>query len=283
MKKIFCIAVTSLIVFAACGTTDSAPVYEPLDDFCPEAIAASENLDEEEAPIADLALEDDPYYTDGPRMYSTLWVGTMNLLSSDVPRQFSDLALANDVFVRINLATQGWATLYQLEEMLLERLEGDRFFDYVVLAELPFRYLFETDEFMYDALRLSEVVFETGATPVFFTSPLNFGEGPYMWPAEYIPALTDHATEVFQNLAEQSGAIFIDVSRAWVDTYTENPELELFTPAGAKSRKGAYFTACILLAQLIDLQVTEMPEMNLYVYDGEFAQMLALEAWEIVN
>ncbi|MCL2357381.1 MAG: hypothetical protein FWC70_09545 [Defluviitaleaceae bacterium] len=274
MKKFFCFAL--LLAFAACGQTEETQVLYTPADHLPDAVLEWENREIEAEP-ADLSLEDDPDYQDGPRRYSTLWLGTMTMFSNEMPRQFSDIAHANDVSVSISLATDSWASLNVLENMLLERLSGNRRFDYVIMAELPGRYLQYPDEFTEDLIRLSEAIRDVGATPVLFAPPWGFGDE---WPYDLF---IEHSTFFLANAAEQSGAIFVDVSRAWAEIYFEHPGLNLFVPAGNPSRQGAFLTACVLLAELLDLQVTEMPDWSFYVYDGDFAETLALAAWEFVN
>lgn len=277
MKKIFCIALLALLIFAACGQEPEA-AFEMPADYDLAAIIAAEILEDE---------DEEEYYAQGydeetpdlPRAYSTLWVGSQTFFSNEMPRQFSDLASANQVPVTMNLNTESWAALHVLEPRIHERLDGDRHFTHVIMAEIPIRFFDYQDEFFSDVERISETVRDAGAIPVLFTHPFSWAFGEYGPNMELI----DFITYVHETAAEQSGAIFIDVLRAWAYAYEEYPDLELFVPAGNASRKGAYFTACVLLAELFDLQVTEMPDWSFYTYDGEYTEQLARMAWEFAG
>ncbi|MCL1862910.1 MAG: TraB/GumN family protein [Defluviitaleaceae bacterium] len=194
-----------------------------------------------------------------------MWVGNSLTFIGETPTQFNDIALDNNIMLWTTRETHGGVGLDELEESAKAQMK-EQSYDFVVL---------QASGDGNAAWRLSHAARAEGAIPIIFLPAINHDD----WPsAEYQAEAAEH----WSHIAAVSGALFVDMPRAWVYAAERYPTADLFRPnASHPTNVGAFLNAAVFAGELLGIHVTEVPDWA--HYRGEYVERLGNIAWYFVN
>lgn len=206
---------------------------------------------------------------------SILFIGNSFVYVGDVPGQMQTLAKMYGIdMVSLSICPPG-ASLEDNREDALKAIEKYSF-DYVIMNDDATRPVDSPDAFNANVKELCDAVKAAGAVPVLY-NPAGVND-------DGIPnkEFQDRETAAYEEAAETNGAILINAGDAWVYVYQKLSVISLYLPEDFHANDaGAYFTTCVFLATLFDIEVKHISEDNLY--HGYNAIALGQAAWEFVS
>ncbi|MCL1903913.1 MAG: hypothetical protein FWF94_05810 [Oscillospiraceae bacterium] len=270
MKKNFILLVILLIIqFMAAIIFASCSVEDDLQANPSETKATTE----EQADIeTQAAVKREPIK--GQNEFNILFVGNSFTATGWVPGQVAKLSQMYGVTVKFDVVTNGGATLDDNMEEALEKLRENAY-DYAVFQDYGGRQ-FETEVFFADLELLCNTAEEFDIIPVLYNPAWANIDGK---PDE---SFQEELTRPYKDAAFLYNAILVNAADAWVYAYAQHPDIELYKEDDFHANNcGAYFTACVFVSTLFDIQVKDINEDN--IYDGEDAIRLGEAAWDFVN
>jgi len=185
--------------------------------------------------------------------YHILFVGNSLTLSGDVPKQVSVLAGMYGITITYgNMSTSG-AWLKESEEYAIE-LMGKNNYDIAIFQD------YGTGPFypdIYDGVirELCDAARDNGTVPVIFNPAW-----PMLDDGTPDEAYQAQLTALYEKAAKANNAILVNAGDAWVYAYNKLPDIMLYLSTWDyhANFKGAYLTACTIVAALFDIHVTDL-------------------------
>ncbi len=98
--------------------------------------------------------------------------------------------------------------------------------------------------------------------------------------------MQDVFTEIYEEAVEMNGATFVNAGDAWCYAYDEHPHISLYKSADYHPNDmGAYYTGCVFVSTLFDIQLSDVSETNPYYHMlyGDDAVLLGRAASEFAS
>lgn len=217
-----------------------------------------------------------------------LFVGNSYTYFWNLPQQVQAMAQESDLTLQTQQSTIGganwgqhWRSERELNSVALIK-EGP--FDAIVLQNHSMRTLEAPDSVMHYGQLFSELVKAQDAQVYIYVT----------WSRRWDPYMQATITQVYSDLAAQTGATLVPVGPAWERALLLRPELSLYDPDGSHpSPIGAYLSACVFYIAFTGqspvglphrLQSLDQDGEKLYLNiltpgDALFCQKVAEEIW----
>lgn len=248
---------------------DYYTIKSPLDYYVRVIGLFGEN-DLEEYQLEDIVIPPIPKPIEDKDNLSILYIGNSLTYYGNLHEQVSTLAKMYGITITNDTVFQGGATLSDTMDQSIEKIKNNSY-DYVVLQDM-----LGAPGFTSDMEKLCYEIRKSSAIPVAFNPAGSSIDGQ--------PDREFHGflTPKYERVTKVDGAILVNAAEAWIYAYDKHPNLELFLEGDVHPNDaGAYLTACVFLATLLDLQVKDIAEDN--KYHGDESIILAQAAWEYVS
>jgi len=144
----------------------------------------------------------------------------------------------------------GVSLAWHWDQPRTRRLIRDGKWDFVVLQERSGGPLEEPDSLREHARLLDGEVRKRGGRTVLYMT----------WAREDMPETQSMISAVYRELADELGAVLAPVGMAWERSLSARPHIILHDPDGRHANPaGAYLTACVFVAALLDVDTMGRP------------------------
>lgn len=184
-----------------------------------------------------------------------LFVGNSYTFTYNMPQLVQSLSTFTTKKISVTVSAVGGTTLenhWKGEKGLKTKdIIKNNKFDVVVIQEHSMGTIDKKDDFLNYSKKLIDLVKETGAKPILYTT----------WARYKVPQYQETITKTYNEAGQLNGVDVLNVGEYWKKARMLRPDLQLFVEDGSHpSHMGAFLTANIFVQKLTGETPKKLPE-----------------------